>query len=119
MRAPTGTAQASKLVHCAEYMIDVKQAVKIAAEYFTGVMGEKAFDLTLEEVELSEDEKWWRVTLSAEIPISPPPSDLPGANALSIFRREYRRVYKLFVINAQTGAVRSMKMRQADEPATV
>lgn len=53
----------------AETKIGVKDAVKIAAEYVGDLLsGEKIGDLRLEEVEASEDEKSWYVTLGFSRP---------------------------------------------------
>ena len=99
-------------------MIDVKTAVAKSVEYFTSLMDEKAYDFLLEEVELSEDEKWWRVTLSADVPIPPPPpglrQELLGISDLAkVFgKEERRRRYKVFTIDAETGKFKSMKMRE-------
>ena len=44
-------------------MIDIKEAVKKAHEYITNIYpGDNFKNLYLEEVELSEDEKFWLVT---------------------------------------------------------
>ena len=79
-------------------------------------------DILLEEVELSDDERFWYVTLSALIPepkksdeSNPAPVGLAAALAqASILRQERRRrIYRVFKINADTGAVQSMKIREA------
>ena len=80
-------------------MIDVKQAVDIASQYLMSLFADRLpSDIQLEEVELSEDEKYWFITLS--------------------FREAYfagippRKNYKLFKINADSGQVQSMKIRE-------
>lgn len=76
-------------------MIDVKQAADIASQYLISLFPNKAFSIQLEEVELSEDGKYWYITLSfKERPVSG-------------FKN-----YKLFKINAETGQVHSMKIRK-------
>lgn len=45
--------------------IDVKQAFQSAADYFSKLM--TVNNLRLEEVEISDDERFWYVTLSTNI----------------------------------------------------
>ncbi|MGF1515258.1 MAG: hypothetical protein ACFB5Z_16380 [Elainellaceae cyanobacterium] len=93
---------------------DVKTAVKSAYQYiqeFQDLMGADLDDLRLEEVELSEDEKTWLVTLGYDVPIkrkSALDEMMQSINAPRGFKREY----KLFAVNASTGEVESMKIRQ-------
>jgi hypothetical protein len=82
-------------------MIDVKQAADIASQYLLSLFADKnPTNVQLEEVELSEDEKYWLITLSfmEQSPLSP------------IIPR--KKSYKLFKINADTGQVQSMKIRE-------
>lgn len=76
-------------------------------------MGDKLRDITLEEVELSEDEKFWQVTLSGLKPVPPPPSALTSAQQLArILQPDEERIYKAFTIDAHTGSVKSMRIRK-------
>lgn len=76
-------------------MIDVKEAAKTASEYLTGLYSLASWDdVRLEEVELTEDEKYWLITLSY-------------SDKKLIPRREY----KVFKIDAETGKVQAMKIR--------
>jgi len=80
-------------------MIDVKQAVAIASQYLTELFPDKSpANTQLEEVELSEDEKYWFVTLSFT-------GTIQGVIPLG-------KSYKLFKINADSGQVQSMKIRK-------
>lgn len=86
-------------------MINVKNAVKSAYDYFQSIqdlMNNHIEDLNLEEVELSEDEKFWLITLGFYRPIKTP----------NLFEEKYKRVYKLFKVNSETGAVEAMKIRE-------
>jgi hypothetical protein len=89
-------------------MIDVKRAVKAAEEYARELYPETELrHLRLEEVELSDDERRWRVTLGWVEPAV-------SRNGL-IFEPTLQvlpRVYKLFEVDAQTGQVASMKIRE-------
>jgi hypothetical protein len=76
-------------------MIDVRIAAEKASEYFASLYpGNSYSNLRLEEVELTEDEKYWLITLSY-------------MDQHMIPRREY----KSFKIDAQTGKVQAMKIR--------
>lgn len=85
-------------------MVDVKQASEIAANYFEKLLG-KHENLTLEEVELSDDGKCWYITLGYDVTTEFTPT-FP-------FKESHRR-YKSFKIEAETGKVLSMKIRKLD-----
>lgn len=86
-------------------LVDVKTAVRAAVKYFQDLqevfaIGSPPYrDLRLEEVELSEDEATWLVTLSFGVP-----EDAIGM--------KLHREYKIFVVDAKSAAVRSMKIRE-------
>lgn len=79
-------------------MIGVKEAVHVASQYLVSLFDTAPSDVQLEEVELSEDEKYWYITLSFRQ--GPLAAILPG------------KTYKLFKINADTGQMQSMKIRE-------
>ena len=84
-------------------MIDVREAVRRAFEYFRALYADKIFPgLMLEEVELTEG--YWFVTLGYDAP-----SSLPAALA-GTTRREYTRLK----IKAATGEILSMKIRRIE-----
>ena len=90
-------------------MIDVKQAVKAAAQFAEDVLGpENVRGARLEEVEISEDGGHWLITLGFLN------SDTPegGRSAFEVLAgiRE-KREYKVFKVDAETGRVLSMKIR--------
>ena len=75
-------------------MIDVKEAVNNAVNFLKHLPAATVVDERLEEVELTEDESYWLITLS--------------------YRDSHlttERSYKKFKIDAQTGQVQSMKIR--------
>lgn len=85
-------------------MLDVKEAARRASEYFAGLYSDPRInDVQLEEVEISEDGKYWLITLSYPVP--------PNIAALNL---SYKRKYKVFTIDAETGQVKSMKIRNVD-----
>jgi hypothetical protein len=96
--------------------IDVKQAVQSATGYFSKLM--TVHDVRLEEVEISEDERFWHVTLSGLVPA--PKTLSPGlietqaaaSSLAALFNVDHERVYKLFSVDSVDGSIRSMKIRQ-------
>lgn len=86
-------------------MLDVKQAVKVATEYIQSLFSpDQIPELRLEEVELSEDGKFWLVTLSFA-----PKQNSPY---LSLGEAAKTREYKIFQVSAESGQVQSMKIRK-------
>lgn len=91
--------------------IDVKKAVYAAQNYLTSIqhmIGGRIEDVRLEEVEISEDEKHWFVTLGFAAPTEKAANKLGETLALSQSSREY----KIFKIDSETGEVRAMKIRE-------
>lgn len=82
-------------------MIDAKRAAEAAREYMVSLYPSTPFgNLQVEEIELSDDKKFWYITLSYLTPggpsfVFPQPKD-----------------YKIFKINTDNGEVLSMKIRQ-------
>jgi len=82
-------------------MIDVKEATEKAKAHLVSFFPE-AEQVQLEEVELSEDKASWLITLSYEgVSSSVASSMLVGKSLL----------YKIFKLDAETGEVLSMKIR--------
>ena len=81
-------------------MIDVKDASLIAQDYFREVYKGIATDLLLEEVEFTSDDRYWLITLSFNTNKF---GDLGGAGT---------RKYKQFEIDAKSGVIKSMKIRE-------
>lgn len=80
-------------------MVDVRVATNSAVEYLKQFFP-NANNVQLEEIEISEDEKFWSVTLSYD------DGDRYSVN----FNREKK--YKIFKIDATSGGVLSMKIRE-------
>jgi N-acetylglutamate synthase-like GNAT family acetyltransferase len=92
-------------------MVDVRSAVVVASEYFSSLqdmIGDQIEDLRLEEAELSEDQKHWFITLGFIRPVDK--TSNPLADWMET--RNYEREYKVFKIDAKTGEVQSMKIRE-------
>jgi len=85
-------------------MISVKEAAKNAYEYMKEIPGyENNEEIAVEEVELSEEEstakKYWLITVGYPV----------GFNILQPTSRS--KEYKIFKVDADTGEVISMKIR--------
>ena len=91
-------------------MVDVKQAVKSAESFARELFDDADLrQLRLEEVELSKDGRCWNVTLGwAEPAVMQPTLVLNG----SVQRPP--RVYKLFEVDAESGKVNAMKIREVE-----
>jgi len=87
-------------------MIDVKQAVQVASDFIKQLYGaDQLQQLTLEEVELTDDDRFWLVTLGFSRP--------ELASPLEAFATaKQRREYKILKIHADSGKVQAMKIRE-------
>ena len=92
-------------------MICIEDAVKAARDFAEKIYTEGELkQLRVEEIESSQDEKKWFVTLGW---VEPAVRQLGGFAGLTNATLEpLPRVYKIFTINAETGHVESMKMRE-------
>lgn len=93
-------------------VIEVREAVEAAKEFAREVFEyEDLKYLRLEEIELSRDEEYWEVTLGWVTPEDARRST--SGIALVKGATELPRTYKTFHVNAETGEVESMKIRNA------
>ena len=92
--------------------VDVRQAAKSAIEYFQLLFPE-ASDFSLEEVELSEDEKYWLITLGFEVAKTKNPISL-YKDSLQGLLNPPKTKYKLFKVDVRTGEVQGMKIRSLE-----
>jgi len=94
-------------------MVDVKNAVT-AAVNAAGLLysGKDIIGLQLEEVEKSEDGKYWFITLGFSVPDEIPPAKLPAITAAIFPEKKYERKYKVFKIDADSAEFISMKIRE-------
>jgi hypothetical protein len=96
-------------------MIDVKQAVERATlkaqELYKGQILE---ELNLEEVEITDDERYWLITLGFFLRHTGPVRKGKVLQTIVEGRLADRqeRNYKLFKVDAATGEVRAMKIRK-------
>lgn len=75
-------------------MIDVRIAAQLARNHLVITQGKRLFNVTVEEAELSNDEKYWHITLSYY--------EAPNLRLAK---------YKIFKIDANSSKVVSMKIR--------
>ena len=96
-------------------MITPKEAVDRAMQAAKDLLeGEELSALRLEEIKLNEDGQYWNITLgwvepAARTLMSALPFGAKGSEILKL-----PRVYKVFQINATSGAVHSMIIRDVD-----
>lgn len=97
--------------------IDLKTAVSAATNYLESlqdIVGNLG-GLRLEEVELSEDKKYWLITLGFDVSTkSRNPLGINFTPEGSLMRETnlLTREYKLFKVNSETGEVEAMKIRK-------
>lgn len=91
-------------------MLTVKEAVQAAETWVRDLYPKKDLQhLRLEEVELSDDDRFWYITLGwAEPAVKESPLAAAFRNEMHVLPR----VYKKLEVNAETGAVKSMKIRK-------
>jgi len=87
--------------------IGLPEAVETAREYMLKAYGRNLEGLQLEETEISDDDSHWLITLGflRDAP------NTSGVFAVTPYR-SIERVYKVVTIDARTGDVKSMKIRE-------
>ena len=83
-------------------MIDVKDATQNAFKYLRELHGDIQ-GVLLEEVELTEDEKFWLITLSFPD---------PELIYLEIFKTNPKRKYKIFMISVRNYLQKSQHLKR-------
>ena len=94
-------------------MIDAKSAVESARAYIRSIqdaLNNPLENLRLEEIELSEDQQHWLITLGYDNPDKP--QNISNMSLISPHLARLAREYKIFQIGAEDGTVKSMKIRQ-------
>ena len=85
--------------------LDVKGAVATALTYLKDPYSDEQLkNIRLEEVWLSEDEKYWHITIGYDSPTS-------ARDPLAALRQPERE-YKVFKVRVEDGLVIEMKVRQ-------
>lgn len=88
--------------------IDIKEAVIAVHDYVQDIedlMGVCPDSMRLEEVELADQENEWLITLGFDMPVK------TNESLAASLAPSYKREYKVFKVDAETGAVKSMKIR--------
>jgi hypothetical protein len=102
-----GAALANRKSGGGSAMLTVKEAVDAAEKWVRNLYPASALkQLRLEEVELSSDERIWRVTLGWAEP------GVPENGLAAALGRNVPRVYKRVEVDAETGTVRAMRIRE-------
>jgi hypothetical protein len=96
-------------------MIDIKEAVTAAVTQFEQLYPDSGYrDIRLEEVELTDDDKHWVITLSYMRPQTETAEETqgPASELLKGLAKmgKHRRDYRTFRVDTDTGLVRSMKL---------
>ena len=90
-------------------MIKAKEAVQIARDQILEWFNEDELQaLELKEVELSEDERLWLITLSYSVKRT----NSVASEIMSGTAPDSVRTSKMFAIDVESGEVRSMKQRK-------
>lgn len=93
-------------------MVSLKEAVSAAMSAVEDLYkGQPVTGMLLEEIELTEDEHYWLITVGFDIKKDSVP--LTPLDALALPKSELERKYKIFKIDSEQGNVVSMKMRSA------
>ncbi len=89
-------------------MIEVKQAIKISQDYIKELYsGDEIRDLSLEEVEITEDGQFWLVTMAFTKQMMQPLNPMDAMTG-----PKYARFSKELKIETESGRVRSMKNKK-------
>ncbi|MEP7170108.1 MAG: hypothetical protein ABI855_12115 [Bacteroidota bacterium] len=80
-------------------MMDVKSAAEVSADYLKKFFPGAA-KIQLEEVEITDDKKYWNITLSYE-----------GAEVQTGFITFGARSFRTFKVDSESGEVLAMKMK--------
>ena len=98
-------------------MIDVKTAVAKAIECLGNLLESDSISgMRLEEVELSDDQSTWSITLSfvrrTPSTTSSPAEAIRAIQSMTLGVPMGEREYKIVAVNSANGEIRSMKIRQ-------
>lgn len=91
-------------------MLSVKEAAGQAERWIREMYPQREIPyLRVEEFELSVDDGAWLITVGWAVPLSTDGPLFPGRTSAL---RALPRVYKVLEVDAETGEVRSMKIRE-------
>ncbi|MGA3318576.1 MAG: hypothetical protein ABSC64_19335 [Candidatus Korobacteraceae bacterium] len=87
-------------------ILDVKKAVELARGYLSDILQVPDYQVLLEEVEFSEDGKFWFITLSYPAPY---------VSSVQAVLGQHDRAYKVVKLRGSDGAFVAVKMRSLAE----
>jgi hypothetical protein len=90
--------------------MEIDELVAKAVGYVNSIYGEAASSVTLEEIQRSEDDQKWLITLSFSRKQAP--SSTLSPLLVESSADQFERVYKQIQIDAHSGAFLGMTMRQ-------
>ena len=86
--------------------IAARTAATASATYLAEIVDIPKSKSRIEEVELTDDGRYWLITLSFDVPVELNPS--MGTTLATVGERQY----KVFKVDARSGEVLSMKIRE-------
>ncbi len=86
-------------------MIEIKEAVNVAKNFVQSVFEGELPELRLEEVDRSDDNKFWLITLGFT-------SEKKGISQLAKVINPLERIYKTIKVDAEKGEAVSMRIRE-------
>jgi hypothetical protein len=91
-------------------LMTLPQAAKAAASYLLQIYP-AAQQVRVEEVELTDDDSYWMITLGFLLP-DEDPNRVGIATSVALSMTGPRRIYRIFKIDRRSGEIRSMKIRE-------
>ena len=86
--------------------VDVKSAARIAVAYFDQLIQRRYSDLAIEEVEKTNDDRFWLVTVGYTVVST-------DRSPLAALQNQPAREYKIIKVDSQSGEAVSMKVRKS------
>ncbi len=84
-------------------MLDAKRATEIAKKYLADIKNMYYHNISLEEIELTENKRHWLITLG-----------YPKDHNISLFPGSSMKDYKIIKIDSENGDVIAMKIRNGE-----
>jgi hypothetical protein len=88
--------------------VDLREAIDASLKFSRKVFSPADYNVSIEEIDKTEDEKFWLITLGFD------PIRGAAPKTLDKLLNPPKTAYKVFKVNAKTGEVVSMKIRQVE-----